>query len=447
VQITATQATNTNYLQATATATLTAVKGTQALTFNNIYKNENSDPFVPVISTSANPSYSSYTFSVPEGNGVASTDGSVITVLGMGTVEITATQAQNSLYNSASTTTTLKVISKLKRAQINLWDSSTDTERFIWSQHLDHTRGFFQEQVNFRDVEKNVIVEDVLERLYRQDIIDSNIIILTDRTVKEEKDNQALSERFREDELNIDLIEMRASQIDIRLMNIEQRESLVETETEILQTRIQNLEEALVLNELQIQEIEFDKQVLDNRTSIIEQEQIQYESRLDSVESQIQQYEIIRLETVENDIEELTMRLSTQESDILQLEHRNSLLESDIAQFESITESILERIEQNEVRENEIENHLSALDSRQDIHESNIMALDTRMSLNEGVTNDIRQALFMITDGNLVDQFSTLQNITEQFNNTANGQEDLLDLYERMIYVDSVLQLLLEEQL
>jgi len=82
----------------------------QTLTFNDITKTVGDAAFTPSVSTDAVPSYSSYTFSVPAGNGVATTNGSTITIVGGGSVIITATQASDGFYEAATATALLTVI-------------------------------------------------------------------------------------------------------------------------------------------------------------------------------------------------------------------------------------------------------------------------------------------------------------------------------------------------
>ena len=111
--ITATQSGNTNYLSASATQLLTVSKAAQTLTFTTpINKIIGDSPFTLSASTSAQPSYASYTFSVPPNNGIASLSGNTVTILAAGQVEITVTQAANSNFLGASTTATLIVAKK-----------------------------------------------------------------------------------------------------------------------------------------------------------------------------------------------------------------------------------------------------------------------------------------------------------------------------------------------
>jgi len=110
--LTATQAGNSNYLPASATQTLSVQKAAQTLTFAPINKTLGVSPFTLSVSTSAQPSYSSYTFSVPPNNGIASLSGNTVTILATGQVVVTAQQAANSNFLEASATTTLIVAKK-----------------------------------------------------------------------------------------------------------------------------------------------------------------------------------------------------------------------------------------------------------------------------------------------------------------------------------------------
>jgi hypothetical protein len=85
-------------------------KSDQTLTFTGMTKTISDISFTPSVTTDAVPNYSSYTFSVPTNNGVVTTDGSSITIIGTGSVDITVVQASNDLYNSATATATLKVL-------------------------------------------------------------------------------------------------------------------------------------------------------------------------------------------------------------------------------------------------------------------------------------------------------------------------------------------------
>jgi hypothetical protein len=67
------------------------------------------------------------------------------------------------------------------------------------------------------------------------------------------------------------------------------------------------------------------------------------------------------------------------------------------------------------------------------------------MNTNDSAIEDIKSVLFAMADGNLTTHLSTLQDITEQFNNTVNGEEDLVEMQERISILESIIiQLALE---
>jgi hypothetical protein len=446
VQITATQATNTNYLQATATATLTAVKGTQALTFNNIYKNENSDPFVPVISTSANPSYSSYTFSVPEGNGVASTDGSVITVLGMGTVEITASQAQNSLYNSATATTTLKVISGLKRVQINLWDLSTDTEQFFMSQNLDSTQMQFTHSVNFRQPSRGLVVSDVIDYFDRVDTADSNISSLEIRKTVASNTLNNLSNKADTNEQDIDSLESRITTIEQdvldRTLDADGYESILfilDNDLDTIEERVIQRDSVLNVHEQRLDELDIQMDWIDSEIQDLFVRQDTIESNISLLDTQTDSIES-RIDQVESRADQMDIRNTELFSRTIQSESRISDLE---LRLDASTESI----QFLDTRLSQTESGVQVFETRQDIIEIDIDTIDSRMDSSEYVSNQIQSVLFAMTDGTIEGYLSSLQNIAHQFQNSSHAEEDLQDLQERIAIVDSVLKLLLEESL
>lgn len=130
--LTATQVGNSNYLPASATQTLSVQKAAQTLTITSpINKTLGDSPFTPSVSTSAQPSYSSYTFSVPADNGIASINGNVFTILAAGQVEITVTQAANSNFLEASAAATLVVAKKTQILTVSDVYRSYDDPPFI----------------------------------------------------------------------------------------------------------------------------------------------------------------------------------------------------------------------------------------------------------------------------------------------------------------------------
>ena len=106
--ITATQVTDANYLAGTTTATLTVNKLTPVLSnFNAITKTTDNGPFsltAPV--SSGGTGAISY---VSSNTAVATISGTTVTIIGVGTATITATQAADTNYNSQSITALITV--------------------------------------------------------------------------------------------------------------------------------------------------------------------------------------------------------------------------------------------------------------------------------------------------------------------------------------------------
>ena len=96
--ITVTQAADSNYNTATATMTLTVNKATPILVMDNIIKNIGDSNF-SLSATSS--STGAITYSISDAS-VATVSGNIVTIVGAGTATITALQAADSNYNSAS---------------------------------------------------------------------------------------------------------------------------------------------------------------------------------------------------------------------------------------------------------------------------------------------------------------------------------------------------------
>ena len=103
--ITVSQLSDSNYNSASTTATITVIKDDPIITFNDIIKTFN-DPDYELSASSS--STGSFVFSSSDGS-VATISGTTLTIVGAGTAELTATQASDSNYNTASVTATLTV--------------------------------------------------------------------------------------------------------------------------------------------------------------------------------------------------------------------------------------------------------------------------------------------------------------------------------------------------
>ena len=105
--ITATQAANGNYASAQTTASLTVAAAVPTLTnFNALNRTFGVAPFVLTAPTSPSAGAFTYTSSNPA---VATISGNTVTVVGVGSATLTATQAANGNYASAQTTAALTV--------------------------------------------------------------------------------------------------------------------------------------------------------------------------------------------------------------------------------------------------------------------------------------------------------------------------------------------------
>ncbi|WP_132051187.1 MBG domain-containing protein [Pseudocnuella soli] len=105
--ITATQASDNNYLQGSVATTLTVAKATPAITgFQNLDKTYGDAVFNLQQPQSASTGVFTYTSS---NKAVVTVSGNTITIVGAGTATITATQAADANYNSASVNATITV--------------------------------------------------------------------------------------------------------------------------------------------------------------------------------------------------------------------------------------------------------------------------------------------------------------------------------------------------
>jgi gliding motility-associated-like protein len=105
--ITATQTATANYNTGSVTRTITVVKGTPTIgTFAAINKTYGDAAFAITAPTST--STGAFTY-VSDNSAVATVSGSTVTIVGAGTANITATQAEDANYNAVSVTTVLTV--------------------------------------------------------------------------------------------------------------------------------------------------------------------------------------------------------------------------------------------------------------------------------------------------------------------------------------------------
>ena len=103
--VTASQVSDTNYLAATATMTLTVEKATPVITFNDITTTFGGPAF-DLTATSG--STGLYSFSIAD-SAVATVSGTTVTIIGSGQTIVTASQVSNTNYLAATATMTLTV--------------------------------------------------------------------------------------------------------------------------------------------------------------------------------------------------------------------------------------------------------------------------------------------------------------------------------------------------
>ena len=446
VMVTVTQAANSNYNSATTTAKLTAVQANQTLTFNNIYKNEKSKSFTPIVSTNAYPSYSAYTFSVPPNNKVATVNNNIITILGMGSVQVTVNQAENELYHSATATATLWVISKLKRSQINLYDVETDTQHMLWTQTLNSTLGDFPGLVTFYETRRNILIDDVIGRLRRYKVSEISINNVSYDSSNRAQRLDAFSSTLDRHEFDILLLDAREDSIETGLKNIDLEQQAIQGETDSFESYLENIETQISQVDSRTDVIETRIQVSENRSSLLETIIVEIDSNTSRLEGRIIDSNL-ELVAIEQEIDTLESRYSQAELDIDVLESRQSAVDTQLNQLNSTTDSLVHRIETFDTEVNRVEHRISNTDELQNSVEHHLSSLKTEMDTNDFIIEDIKSTILAIVDGNLPTHLSTLQDITEQFNNTVNGEEDLLELQERVSFLESILlELTMENQ-
>src|SRR6056300_1823983 len=104
--ITASQASDSNYNSATVTASLTVVKDNPIIELSDVNKTFNDEDF-SLSATSSSTGAISYSSS---DTSVATISGTTVTIVGSGSTVITASQASDSNYNSATVTASLTVV-------------------------------------------------------------------------------------------------------------------------------------------------------------------------------------------------------------------------------------------------------------------------------------------------------------------------------------------------
>ena len=427
------------------TFTVTLNKGTQLLKFDKFTRINTDPPFAPSISTSANPSYNGLTFTVPANNGVVRTinGGTLLEILNLGRVIVSATQAGNNFYHPTSASARLTVKSEvIKSCYINLIDRATDSQEMVLANNLDAIKFEFPTTVNFRDYERQIYLYDIMNYFERVDILESDIDILeTQRTGIESSIESLTSNRFNVIDTNLSILESRADDIDSRNFVLDERSDsilnrLVQNDTDLdqVETRISIVDSRTDTNETQISylknvritEIESDINVLYERA----------DSNLNRITN-----DDIELDVIETRISAVDSRTTESETNVSLLDVPFDQNESDIQILESRRISNVSRLEQDDISLDIIENRVSIVDSRTDTNETNIVELQNSFTLYESDVESVKGALFAITDGNLESTLSSLQQITAEFS-TNHTTEDLVELQKRLASLQSIVEIL-----
>ncbi len=166
---------------------------------------------------------------------------------------------------------------------------------------------------------------------------------------------------------------------------------------------------------------------------------IQSESNTIGLENRIPDTDL-ELVILENEIDNLETRASQTETDIDVLESRYSGMSLERVVLNATQESLVQHIQTDTEMVTYIESRILDRNSSQTIIEHNLSLLEMEMDVNDSVIGDIKEAIYAITDGNLVDHLSSLQVITEQFNNTVNGEEDMIEFKERVSVLESIIR-------
>jgi hypothetical protein len=449
VTVTATQASADNYSSASATVSLIVDRGTQVLTFDKFSRVFGDPPFTPSVSTSANPAYSSLTFSVPAGNGVvqAVNGGTQLEIIGLGRVIVTATQAMNALYYAATASARLTVkIELIKSVYVNLLDQATSTKEFVISQDIGPTHFEAPDQVNFRDYERNFIIHDVLDYFDRVDQLEEDITAFETRTDGIESQLSELNIRADEHTENIQTLYSRLDDIDSDNILLDNRHlsdlARLELDTEQL-TQLESQIDQFTNRMSLIESGESGIDQLEQNMNRIESDIHVSQDRADSNALRLEETADV-LETIESRINVYQGRITHDEQSILDFSERLSAIESEIIIFENRTESNLTRLNTNDIWFDGIESNIDHVESRTTDSETHITTLDIYVDGYDSTIEEVKGALYAITDGNLESTLSSLQQIRDEFEADYSA-EDMVELQERLSYLESVLTELTQE--
>ena len=424
-------------------------KNNQILTFGRMGKVVGDAPFTPYVFSNAN--YSSFTFSVPNNNGVAQVinNGTQLEILGIGRVVVTVTQAENSLYDTVSKQSVLTVRSDpIKSCNLNLTDN-TDTNTLIFSQGQNLHQFLLPTQLNFRDYKRQEMVSDVVDYLLRVDQAEIDINLRDIKLVQIDSSISSMSTRL--DDHNQSSIQMSE-----RWSEIDDYNTVLDSRADSNLTRLENTDTNIVNINSQIS-------TMDSRFTTNENNVIDLYSRISSIDSNNDilfdraDSNLARLGVDDNDLDIIENRISavgsnftSEQLSLIHIDERIDAINSDIVILDNRADSNAQRITDNDnIGLYALDSNISLFDSRISLDEESIIHLQTELSQQESIILTIKDTIYAITDainnGSLEQNYSSIQEVTMDLVNNHTA-EDLQELHERMVIVNSILEELLESQ-
>jgi predicted nucleic acid-binding Zn-ribbon protein len=449
-----------------------------------INKNYGNAPFTPSLSTTASPSYSSYTFSVPSNNGIVTTNGSLLTIVGVGTVTVTATQASANYYSSASATVSLVVDKGTQTLTFDKFSRLFGIDPFTPTvttnaspSYSAYTFSVPSENTVARTINNStqleiigigrvlVTVTQAENALYysasattrftvKVNLLKSVYINLIDRTNTREfafvqdvgptyfvfpttANFRDYTRKFIVSDV-LDYFE--------RVDMLESHIQLATSERNIIDTHQSAVEHFLASNESDIQQLE-------NRLDTAESDLQIWDLRVDSNTERISTNETI-WSGIESQIDTLETEYSELETNLLVVEGRISIQETDIDQLVSRADSNASRISLDQIEWSGLETRINVLDSRQTNTESELTLFSSHLEIQvENSITSVNQRL--TTDQSLLQQFSNhlesvesdidvLQSRTSltevdlvHLDNVFTGYESTLDSTKQTLYAIS----------
>jgi hypothetical protein len=119
------------------------------------------------------------------------------------------------------------------------------------------------------------------------------------------------------------------------------------------------------------------------------------------------------------------------------------VIESDLVGLDSRADSNAARLLEDDALLDSIESRIVVVDTRTTDSEASIVSLDNHFDGYESSVEEVKGALYAITDGSLESTLSSLQQIRDEFEADYSA-EDMVELQERLAYLESVVTELTE---